>query len=225
MTEIALKAAALCRQFRDGVREIVVLDHLDFALSAGESVAVVGRSGTGKSTLLNLLGGLDQPSAGYVEVAGQRLDAMTESERCVWRNRRMGFVFQFHHLMPEFTALESVAMPARIAGCSRRDAEVRAAALLQQIGLGERLSHRPSQLSGGERQRVAIARALVNQPEVVLMDEPTGNLDPESAEQVLSLMTSLAQFRSAFIVVTHDAKVASQMGRCLRLVDGRLQAA
>lgn len=225
MSDPVLRAEGLGRSFIDGDHAIEVLADLSLTLERGESVAIIGRSGTGKSTLLNLLGGLDQPSTGFVEVSGRRLHAMGESERCRWRNQQMGFVFQFHHLMPEFTAVESVAMPARIAGTGRREAIERATALLARIGLEARLKHRPAQLSGGERQRVAIARALINQPEVVLMDEPTGNLDPESAEQVLSLMSSLAEFDSAFVVVTHDTTIADRMARCLRLVDGRLEPA
>ena len=225
MSDPVLVAEGLGRSFVDGDHAIDVLSDLSLTLHRGETVAIIGRSGTGKSTLLNLLGGLDQPTTGFVEVSGKRLDTMSEAERCRWRNQQMGFVFQFHHLMPEFTAVESVAMPARIAGMGRREANEQARALLVRIGLGERLQHRPAQLSGGERQRVAIARALINQPQVVLMDEPTGNLDPESAEQVLELMASLGMFDSAFVVVTHDPTIAGRMGRCLRLVGGRLTEA
>jgi lipoprotein-releasing system ATP-binding protein len=222
VTETVLHASGLCKSFVDGERRIDVLTNLEMSLDAGESLAIIGRSGTGKSTLLNLLGGLDVPTEGYVEVSGRRLQDMSESERCQWRNQQLGFVFQFHHLMPEFSALESVAMPARIGGVSRGDALAKARDLLCQMGLEHRLEHRPAQLSGGERQRVAIARALVNQPRVVLMDEPTGNLDPESAAQVLSLMSSLEAFDSAFIVVTHDLSIAQRMSSCLRLSDGVL---
>ncbi len=225
MNDPVLRAAALGRTYSDGDRQIDVLDDLELSLAAGESVAIIGRSGTGKSTLLNLLGGLDEPSRGFVEVSGRRLHTMSETERCRWRNRQLGFVFQFHHLMPEFSALESVAMPARIAGLSHGKAKAAARELLCRIGLGERLTHRPYELSGGERQRVAIARALVNQPQVVLMDEPTGNLDPESAAQVLELMDTLGEFNSAFVVVTHDMAVAQRMKRCLRLSDGALAPA
>lgn len=225
MNDPVLRAQALGRTYSDGDRQIDVLDDLELCLEAGESVAIIGRSGTGKSTLLNLLGGLDEPTRGFVEVSGRQLHAMTETERCRWRNQQLGFVFQFHHLMPEFSALESVAMPARIAGLGHAKAKAAARELLCRIGLGERLTHRPYELSGGERQRVAIARALVNQPKVVLMDEPTGNLDPESAAQVLELMDALGEFDSAFVVVTHDMAVAQRMKRCLRLADGALAPA
>jgi len=222
MSESVLACHSLGKHFRDGDREIHVLSNVEFALAAGDRVAVVGRSGSGKSTLLNLLGGLDLPSAGEVLVAGRSLAGMSERERCHWRNQQLGFVFQFHHLLPEFTALEAVAMPARIAGQTRFDAQASAQSLLCQVGLEHRLHHRPSALSGGERQRVAIARALVNNPSCVLMDEPTGNLDPDSAEQVLALMGSLERSHTAFVVVTHDPSVARSMGRQLELVDGKL---
>lgn len=225
MTEFVLSARGLSRSFVDGDRRIDVLSNLSLDLGAGETMAIIGRSGTGKSTLLNLLGGLDQPTAGHVEVSGRVMSTMSERERCQWRNRQLGFVFQFHHLMPEFSALESVAMPARIAGVQRGEARDRAAELLCRIGLGERLQHRPQALSGGERQRVAIARALVNRPRVVLMDEPTGNLDPESAAQVLALMATLSEFDSAFIVVTHDRTIAERMASCQRLFNGALEPA
>jgi lipoprotein-releasing system ATP-binding protein len=200
-----------------------VLDALTLSVASGEWLAILGASGAGKSTLLNLLGGLDTPSEGEVSVAGQRLSGMSGNERSQWRNRRLGFVFQMHHLLPEFTALESVAMPARIGGLSKRKAEQRARALLEQLGMADRLSHRPAALSGGERQRVAIARALVNEPACVLMDEPTGNLDPDTAEQVLSAMDALRGGNTAFVVVTHDPAIATRMDRQLTLVNGRLE--
>ena len=195
--------------------------HLSFL--PGVKIGVVGVNGAGKSTLLNLLGGLDTPSEGGVSVAGQRLSGMSGNERSQWRNRRLGFVFQMHHLLPEFTALESVAMPARIGGLSKRNAEQRARALLEQLGMADRLSHRPAALSGGERQRVAIARALVNEPACVLMDEPTGNLDPDTADKVLSAMDALRGGNTAFVVVTHDPAIATRMDRQLTLVNGRLE--
>ena len=172
-----LEAVELGKTYHEARRDIVVLNELALSVSAGEWLAIVGASGAGKSTLLNLLGGLDTPSAGEVSVAGQSLSRMLENERSQWRNQRLGFVFQMHHLLPEFTALESVAMPARIGGAPRQEAEAKAKTLLEQLGLLERLNHRPAALSGGERQRVAIARALVNEPACVLMDEPTGNLE------------------------------------------------
>lgn len=219
-----LEADELGKTYRDARREIVVLDGLALSVSAGEWLAIVGASGAGKSTLLNLLGGLDTPSTGEVAVAGQSLSRMSENERSQWRNQRLGFVFQMHHLLPEFTALESVAMPARIGGAPKQEAEAKAKALLGQLGLAERLNHRPAALSGGERQRVAIARALVNEPACVLMDEPTGNLDPDTAEQVLAAMSALRDRDTAFVVVTHDPAIAQRMDRQLTLANGRLEA-
>jgi lipoprotein-releasing system ATP-binding protein len=219
-----LEAVELGKTYRDARREIVVLDGLALSVSTGEWLAIVGASGAGKSTLLNLLGGLDTPSTGEVSVAGQSLSRMSENERSQWRNQRLGFVFQMHHLLPEFTALESVAMPARIGGAPKQEAEAKAKALLEQLGLAERLSHRPAALSGGERQRVAIARALVNEPACVLMDEPTGNLDPDTAEQVLAAMSELRDRDTAFVVVTHDPAIAQRMDRQLTLANGRLEA-
>jgi len=219
-----LEAVELGKTYRDARRDIVVLDGLALSVSAGEWLAIVGASGAGKSTLLNLLGGLDTPSTGEVSVAGQSLSRMSENERSQWRNRRLGFVFQMHHLLPEFTALESVAMPARIGGAPKQEAEAKAKALLEQLGLAERLDHRPAALSGGERQRVAIARALVNEPACVLMDEPTGNLDPDTAEQVLAAMSALRDRDTAFVVVTHDPAIAQRMDRQLTLANGRLEA-
>jgi|SRR6056300_1219592 len=222
MSEPILACRNLSKSYRDGEKTVNVLTSLNFSLLAGESVAIVGRSGSGKSTLLNLLGGLDVPSSGSVLVSGREMALMTENERCDWRNQQLGFVFQFHHLLPEFTAVEAVAMPARIAGLDRDKAIEKAASLLAQVGLEERLHHRPNALSGGERQRVAIARALVNRPSCVLMDEPTGNLDPESAEQVLDLMVSLEREDTAFVVVTHDMRIAQRMNRVMTLTRGAL---
>ncbi len=219
--------AALCcrgvrKTYRDGSNAVEVLRGIDFSLEDGEKVAIVGASGSGKSTLLNLLGGLDVASSGTVELAGRDLAAMRETERARWRNKHLGFVYQFHHLLPEFTALENVAMPRLIGGEGRSEAREKAAELLAAVGLEERLEHRPGQLSGGERQRVAIARSLVNRPRCVLMDEPTGNLDPEAAEQVLALIEQLREESSAFVIVTHDRSVASHMQRTLKLVNGQL---
>ena len=218
-----LSASQLGKVYSDGRRDVTVLNQLDLNVSAGEWLAIIGVSGAGKSTLLNLLGGLDVPSAGEVLVAGRSLAALSEDERSRWRNQQLGFVFQMHHLLPEFSALESVAMPARIGGTNKRDAEERAQRLLATLGMGERLGHRPAELSGGERQRVAIARALVNEPACVLMDEPTGNLDPQTAEQVLVAMEALKERQTAFVVVTHDPGIASRMDRQLNLTDGRLE--
>ena len=223
MSDLVLQAEQLTKHYSDGLRDIEVLTDLDLAMSAGEWVAVVGASGSGKSTLLNLLGGLDSPTSGVVRVDGRILSEMTDRERSYWRNQRLGFVFQMHHLLPEFSAIESVAMPARIGGSSKREAQLRAGDLLAQLGLSDRLSHRPAALSGGERQRVAIARALVNEPACVLMDEPTGNLDPDTAAQVLSAMTALKASATAFIVVTHDPIIANQMDRQCVLKAGKLE--
>ena len=218
-----LSASQLGKVYSDGRRDVTVLNQLDLNVSAGEWLAIVGVSGAGKSTLLNLLGGLDVPSAGEVLVAGRSLAALSEDERSRWRNQQLGFVFQMHHLLPEFSALESVAMPARIGGTNKRDAEEKAQRLLATLGMGERLGHRPAELSGGERQRVAIARALVNEPACVLMDEPTGNLDPQTAEQVLVAMEALKERQTAFVVVTHDPGIASRMDRQLNPTAGRLE--
>ena len=222
--QAVLSAAGLTKTYSDGQQTITVLEDLNLEVSAGEWLAIVGASGAGKSTLLNLLGGLDLPTAGEIAVAGRALPALSELERSQWRNQRLGFVFQMHHLLPEFSALESVAMPARIGGVGKVDAEARAFDLLDQLGLSHRAAHRPAALSGGERQRVAIARALINQPACVLMDEPTGNLDPQTAEQVLTTMTALRSLDTAFVVVTHDPGIATRMDRELTLVDGKLSA-
>ena len=219
-----LEAVELGKTYRDARREILVLNELALSVSAGEWLAIVGASGAGKSTLLNLLGGLDTPSSGEVLVAQQSLSRMSENQRSQWRNQRLGFVFQMHHLLPEFTAIESVAMPARIGGTPKQKAEGQARTLLEQLGLADRLNHRPAALSGGERQRVAIARALVNEPACVLMDEPTGNLDPDTAEQVLAAMSALRDCHTAFVVVTHDPAIAERMDRQLTLANGRLEA-
>jgi len=220
MASSVLACVDLVKQYRDGDSSVNVLSGVNLVLAPGESIAIVGRSGSGKSTLLNVLGGLDAQTNGSVTIAGRDMATMTEAERCQWRNAQLGFVFQFHHLLPEFTALEAVAMPARIGGMSKVDALSRAEVLLQSVGLKPRQHHRPGELSGGERQRVAIARALINKPSCVLMDEPTGNLDPDSAEQVLELMLNLDRRESAFIVVTHDMRIAQRMDRILKLDAG-----
>ncbi len=218
-----LECRKLSRTYRDGNLAVDVLRDIDFQLAAGEKVAIIGASGSGKSTLLNLLGGLDLPTTGQVLMAGQDLAEMDEESRCELRNRRLGFVYQFHHLLPEFSARENVAMPLLIGGSGRSAAEARAEELLAEVGLQERLSHRPAQLSGGERQRVAIARALVTEPACVLMDEPTGNLDPGSAAQVLGLIDRLkATTTASFVVVTHDAGIAAHMDRVYELRQGGL---
>ncbi len=222
MSEAVLQCESLCRIYEDGDRAVTVLDGVDFALSAGEKVAVVGASGSGKSTLLNLLGALDHPTRGRVLMNGQDVARLGERELCHLRNARIGFVYQFHHLLPEFDARENVGMPLLIRGLPRAEAWRRAEALLERVGMAHRSDHRPAQLSGGERQRVAIARALVGNPDCVLMDEPTGNLDPRSAAQVLALIDALGEERASFVVVTHDPVIASRMNRTLELRDGRL---
>jgi len=219
-----LECDGLGRTYRDGELEVEVLKDIDFALPAAARVAIVGASGSGKSTLLNLLGGLDLPSAGTVRMRGRELAAMGERERCDFRNRELGFVYQFHHLLPEFSAVENVAMPPLIGGFGRADALKRAARILARVGMESRLQHRPAQLSGGERQRVAIARALVMTPACVLMDEPTGNLDPASAAAVLALIDELKRSVTAsFAIVTHDRDIASHMDAVYELRDGGLR--
>lgn len=224
MSEPVLACHGLGRSYVDGGRVVRVLDGVELSLQPGEKIAVVGASGSGKSTLLNLLGGLDHPSSGQVLLGGQDLAGLAESALCELRNRRLGFVYQFHHLLPEFDARENVAMPLLIGGLPRPAALDRAADMLARVGMQHRLTHRPGQLSGGERQRVAIARALVSSPDCVLMDEPTGNLDPASAAQVLALIDELGATDSAFVVVTHDPDIAAHMHRILELVDGRLES-
>jgi lipoprotein-releasing system ATP-binding protein len=218
-----LECRDLCRTYRDGNLSVEVLRDVNFSLGAAEKIAIIGASGSGKSTLLNLLGGLDLPTSGQVLMGGRDLAQLDEESRCELRNRELGFVYQFHHLLPEFSARENVAMPLMIGGSARSAAEQRAAALLSEVGLEARLDHRPAQLSGGERQRVAIARALVMEPACVLMDEPTGNLDPGSAAQVLALIDRLKTATTAsFVVVTHDAGIAAHMDRVYELQGGGL---
>jgi len=223
MSELVLEAEGVVREFREGTSTLRVLDGLDLRLQRGECVAIVGASGSGKTTLLQILGGLDRPTLGSVRIEGRDLHARNEIERSELRNRTIGFIYQFHHLLPEFSALENVAMPLLVRRMATAEAKSRSTAILEEVGLGARLTHRPHQLSGGERQRAAVARALVTEPALVLADEPTGNLDGRNAEQVFELMLRLNRDRrTTFVIVTHDTRLAARMDRVLTLTEGRL---
>ncbi|HSP57787.1 MAG TPA: ABC transporter ATP-binding protein [Halomonas sp.] len=218
-----LECVDLTRVYHEGPQDVTVLDGLELRVHAGERVAIVGSSGSGKTTLLNLLGGLDRPSRGEVRIAGESLLDLGDTALGRFRNRRIGFVYQFHHLLAEFTALENAALPLIVRGLRKKQAEAIALKLLARVGMEPRADHKPGELSGGERQRVAIARALVTDPSLVLMDEPTGNLDQTTASNMMRLMDELARTSAcAFVVVTHDPTVAAHQDRVLRLEGGRL---
>ncbi len=222
--EVIVSATDLKKSYTQGVTQVDVLKGLDFTVNRGEQVAIVGSSGSGKSTLLHLLGGLDTPSAGMLTVGGRDIGALGPKKRGQLRNEMMGFIYQFHHLLPEFSAVENVSMPLLIGGTSAGTAREKASKMLERVGLQARLNHKPGELSGGERQRAAIARALVTHPKIVLGDEPTGNLDEKTAEKVYHLMLELNQeLSTSFLVVTHDMRLARRMDRIMVLTSGELR--
>jgi lipoprotein-releasing system ATP-binding protein len=224
MSESVLSCQGLGMTYAEGKMRTPVFDNLELSIAKGETVAILGVSGAGKSTLLHLLGGLDTPTHGEVFVAGQKMSALSDTARGTLRNKALGFVYQFHHLLPEFTALENVMLPVILGGTAVAEASKRAQALLESVGLGHRLEHKPGELSGGERQRAAVARALVNQPACVLGDEPTGNLDEKTAATVFDLMLALnREHQTSLVLVTHDRRLARRLDRVLELHDGKLR--
>lgn len=223
MSEVVVSCNQLNKSYHDGHMSVDVLNGIDFSVKKGDRIAIVGPSGSGKSTLLHLLGGLDKPSSGHVLIDGVDWQILSEKKRCKLRNAKLGFIYQFHHLLPEFSALENVAMPLLLADVAVEEAQQQAADILQQVGLKARIQHKPSQLSGGERQRVAIARALVHQPQCVFADEPTGNLDHATASNVFDIMLNLnAKFNTALVIVTHDRQLAERMQKVMVLQEGGL---
>jgi lipoprotein-releasing system ATP-binding protein len=219
-----LSCSQLCKTYQEDAVKVQVLKDVNFTIAKGEQVAILGSSGSGKSTLLHILGALDRPSSGKVLFEQQDIFAFNDEQQARFRNRSLGFIYQFHHLLPEFTALENTAMPLLIGKLDTKLAKQRAKLMLEKVGLGQRLNHKPAELSGGERQRVAIARALVTEPQLVLADEPTGNLDQKTGEGIYQLLTDLReQMQTSFVVVTHDIKLANKLDRVLVISDGQLQ--
>lgn len=224
MNKPLIQCQQLTKSYRDGKTSVDVLTGIDFSIEKADRIAVVGPSGSGKSTLLHLLGGLDNPTQGLVTINGKSWQEMTEKARCMTRNQHLGFVYQFHHLLPEFTALENVSLPLILAGKKIKVAEENAKNMLNAVGLSQRITHTPSQLSGGERQRVAIARALINHPQCLFADEPTGNLDQNTAAKIFDLMLDLnTKFQTALVIVTHDVQLAKKMDKTIILHNGKLQ--